>query len=108
MSFLYLAGLLGGIACMLLLDWRYRLLFWRAPAAAALTTLLGLALYLAWDLAGIHLGIFVEGTSRYATGIALAPDLPLEELFFLIFLTLCTLVGYTGALRVLETRRGSR
>ena len=35
MGAIYLAALLVSLGCMLLLDWRFRLFFWRAPAAAA-------------------------------------------------------------------------
>jgi lycopene cyclase domain-containing protein len=105
MGILYLATLLVGIACMLLLDFRFRLFFWRHPAAAAVVTIVGVAFLLVWDLAGIALGIFLRGDGTIATGILLAPELPIEEPVFLIFLVLCTMVLYTGAARILERSR---
>jgi len=69
MGALYLAALLVGIGCMLLLDHRFRLFFWHDAAIASLITVLGTALFLVWDVAGIALGIFLRGDSPVATGI---------------------------------------
>lgn len=101
MGVLYLLSLLLGITCMLLLDHRFRLFFWRDAKAAATVTAVGVLFLLAWDLAGIGLGIFLRGEGAIATGILLAPELPLEEPVFLLFLVLCTMVLYTGARRIL-------
>lgn len=101
----YLGALLLGIACMLLLDFRFRLFFWHRPAAAAVVTVVGVAFLLLWDLAGIGLGIFLRGDGTIATGILLAPELPIEEPVFLVFLVLCTMVVYTGAIRLLARGR---
>ncbi len=108
MGALYLAALLVGIGCMLLLDHRFRLFFWHDAAIASLITVLGTALFLVWDVAGIALGIFLRGDSPVATGIVLAPELPLEEPVFLVFLVLCTMVIYTGAARLLSPRAPTR
>lgn len=104
----YLGCLLVGIACMLLIDRRFRLFFWRSPAAAALVTAAGVAFLLLWDAAGIASGIFLRGPAEIASGIVLAPELPLEEPVFLVFLVLCTMVLYTGAARLLAARRKRR
>ena len=108
MSFAYLACLLIGIACMLLIDRRFRLIFWRDAAAAALVTLAGTGFLLLWDAAGIAAGIFLRGGSEIASGIVLAPELPLEEPVFLVFLVLCTMVLYTGAARLIARRAERR
>ncbi|MHC8606309.1 lycopene cyclase domain-containing protein [Paenarthrobacter ureafaciens] len=107
MGVIYLASLLAGIACMLLLDHRFRLFFWHDAKAATVVTAVGLAFFLAWDIAGIGLGIFLRGESAIATGILLAPELPLEEPVFLLFLILCTMVLFTGA-REFLARAGDR
>ncbi|SIO05153.1 lycopene cyclase domain-containing protein [Agromyces cerinus] len=107
MSLVYLGALLAGIACMALLDARYRLVF-GAPGRrvrAVVVLVAGLVFFLAWDAAGIALGIFHRGENAVSTGILLAPELPLEELVFLGFLCYLTLVLYTGALRLLAARR---
>ncbi|QIM16537.1 lycopene cyclase domain-containing protein [Leucobacter insecticola] len=101
MSYLYLACLLGGIVCMLLLDLRFRLFFWKSPASAALVTLAGVTFLLLWDAAGIATGIFLRGDATIASGIVLAPEMPLEEPVFLLFLVLCAMILYTGATRLL-------
>ena len=105
MGFVYLGALLVSIGCMLLLDRRFRLFFWRDPLAAAIVTTIGTAFFLAWDVFGIALGIFLRGDGAIATGILLAPELPIEEPIFLVFLVLCTMVLYSGSLRMLAARR---
>ncbi|WP_284985118.1 MULTISPECIES: lycopene cyclase domain-containing protein [unclassified Arthrobacter] len=111
MGVLYLGSLLFGIGCMLLLDHRFRLFFWRDATAAAVVTAVGVLFLLAWDLAGIGLGIFLRGEGTIATGLLIAPELPIEEPVFLLFLVLCTMVLYTGAGRILgriPARQGER
>ncbi|MFK0040494.1 lycopene cyclase domain-containing protein [Paenarthrobacter sp. NPDC090517] len=102
MGVLYLVSLLLSITCMLLLDHRFRLFFWRDAKAAAIVTAVGVLFLLAWDLAGIGLGIFLRGEGTIATGVLLAPELPIEEPVFLVFLVLCTMVLYTGVRRLLD------
>ncbi|MCH8560024.1 lycopene cyclase domain-containing protein [Nesterenkonia sp. DZ6] len=104
MSFLYLAGLLLATFSMLLIDRRFRLFFFADPRVAAVVTLLGVVFFLLWDFAGIGLGIFLMGQSRYLTGVVLGPEMPLEEPVFLMFLSLCTMIIYTGAARFLGHR----
>ena len=67
----------------------------------------GLVIFIVWDLLGIGLGIFFEGDSRYTSGISLAPELPLEEIFFLALLCYVTLLIWRAALR-LENAQGVR
>lgn len=105
MSLVYLAVLLVSAGGVLLLDARYRLFCWRSPARAAAVLAIGTAFFLAWDLAGIGLGVFYHGSGNYMTGLMLAPELPLEELVFLLFLCELTMVLVLGAQRVLERRR---
>lgn len=101
----YLICLLGAIGCMLLIDHRFRLFFWKDAAAAALVTLAGVVFLLLWDAAGIASGIFLRGSAEIASGLALAPELPVEEPVFLVFLVLCTMVLYTGSARLLARRK---
>src|SRR5690625_780092 len=110
MGWIYLAALLVGIGCMLALDWRFQLFFFNRAGAATVVTAIGVAFFLLWDAAGIGLGIFLRGDAAIATGVVLAPHMPLEEPVFLTFLVLCTMVCYTGALRLIGyfRRRGSR
>lgn len=105
-SLVYLTTLMVLICCMLLLDRRFRLFFWHDPVAASIVTTVGVAFLLAWDMAGIRFGIFLRGPGDIATGIVLAPELPLEEPVFVVFLVLVTMVLYTGCARILSARWG--
>lgn len=107
MTFAYLLTLLVSLGAMVLLDRRFRLFFWRGPKRAAIVLGAGLALFLAWDLAGIGLGIFYRGETTLMTGLQLAPELPLEEFFFLTFLCYLTMNAVQGA-RLLRDARTAK
>ena len=109
MNLVYAASLLLSLACLVLLDVRFRLVFARTPARSAVVLLAGLAFFIVWDAVGIGLGVFRHVDSRWATGILLAPQFPIEELLFLVFLCYLTLVLLSGW-RPLRDRhaRGSR
>jgi len=96
MAWFYLIGLCVGIAGLAVIDWRYRLAFWHAPKRAAATIAVTIIVFIVWDFLGIFLGIFHHGMSPYALPLTLAPEFPLEELFFLFLLSYSTLVIYTG------------
>ena len=102
--FAYLAGLLLSLAAMALVDARWRLAFWRSPGASALAVGVGTVLLLIWDLTGIGFGVFFRGDSPWATGIVLAPELPIEEPVFLLFLCYLSLVCVLGVERMLRHR----
>jgi len=103
----YLAGLVVSIVGVAVLDARHRLFFWRAPWRAAAVMAVGLAFFLVWDAAGVALGIFFIGQQDLLTGVLLAPEVPLEELFFLVLLCWTTMV-LVGAVRPLLERRAAR
>lgn len=105
MGAVYLIALLVSSGCMLLLDWRFRLFFWRDALSASVVTAVGFVFFLVWDVAGIANGIFLRGEGAIATGLVLAPELPIEEPVFLLFLVVCTMVIYTGAVRILSRFR---
>ena len=94
MSFLYLAALLTATSCMLLIDQKYKLAFFFAPRRTAIVLAIAVAAFIVWDAFGIALGIFFSGNSPYMSGLYLAPEFPVEELFFLCFLCYFTLVCY--------------
>jgi lycopene cyclase domain-containing protein len=94
---------------MVLLDHRFRLFFWVAPRRAALVLLVGIAFFVVWDLAGIHLGIFFRGQTEFVTGLQVAPEIPVEELFFLALLCYLTMNLYgSGSSLSRFHRRASR
>lgn len=108
MSILYLLTLLAALSCLVLVDRRFRLYFWRDPARAALVLVVGVLFFVAWDLFGIRLAIFRRGEGGYLTGLVVAPQLPVEEIFFLTFLCYLTMLLTLGLLRMLRVRRKGR
>ncbi|GAA3588921.1 hypothetical protein GCM10022198_10850 [Klugiella xanthotipulae] len=102
----YLALLLITLGCMVILDWRYRLFFWRGPVRAAATLILGVVFLGVWDALGIGLGIFFRGDSPLLAGLTLAPEFPVEEVFFLVLLCYLTMNLYVAATRLLSRRGG--
>lgn len=93
-SSLYLAALCLSLGCMALLDWRFRLFFWRDLRRASIVLVVGVLFFLVWDLTGISSDIFYRGETEIMTGILLAPELPLEEIFFLTLLCYLTMNAY--------------
>jgi lycopene cyclase domain-containing protein len=94
MSLLYLAALLVSLAGMVVLDLRFRLFFRRDPRRAAVVLVTGIAFFLVWDVVGIGSGVFFRGETEFMTGIQLARELPLEEVFFLALLCYLTMNLY--------------
>ncbi|CAN5281597.1 hypothetical protein BH09ACT3_BH09ACT3_11820 [soil metagenome] len=87
----YLLALLIALTGMVLLDRRFRLFFWSDARRATIVLVVGVLFFLAWDLAGIGLGIFFRGETSFMTGLLLAPELPIEELLFLSLLCYLTM-----------------
>lgn len=112
MGFLYLLGLLIALTGMVVLDRRFRLFFWRDWRRAVIVLPVGIAFFLVWDLAGIGLGIFFRGETSFMTGVQVAPELPLEEPFFLTLLCYLTMNLLAGlplmTERILAGRAGRR
>ena len=106
MQALYLVALLIALTGMVMLDRRFRLFFWRDARTAAIVLVVGVAFFLAWDVAGIQLGIFFRGETSFMTGWQLAPELPVEELFFLALLCYLTMNAFAAAGRIASRRRG--
>jgi len=91
---MYLGALLVSLGGLALLDRRFRLAFWYDARRSAWTVGLGVVGFLLWDLAGLALGIFARGDSPHMTGVLLAPELPLEEAFFLALLSYVALLAW--------------
>ncbi|POH65069.1 lycopene cyclase domain-containing protein [Cryobacterium sp. TMN-39-2] len=105
MGFAYLLALLVSLTGMVVLDRRFGLFFWRTPRAAAVVLAAGVLFFLAWDLVGIGTGIFYRGETVFMTGLQVAPELPIEEVFFLTFLCYLFMNALQGARMLLERRR---
>lgn len=92
MNFLYLLTLAVSLAGLGALDHKHKLAFFKNAKAALIATGLPYLLFVAWDFTGIYLGVFFKGDSPYLSGLMLAPDFPIEELFFLAILCYSTLI----------------
>lgn len=108
LGFAYLAALLVSITGMAVLDHRFTLFVFRDPARAAVTLLAGVVFFLVWDLVGIELGIFFRGETSFMTGVQLYPELPVEEVFFLVLLCWLTMNLHRGAQLALAARARRR
>jgi len=93
-SLVYLGALLVSLAGMIVLDLRLRLFFAVGPLRAAIVLVVGIAFFLAWDVAGIGAGIFFRGNPGLLSGVLVGPELPLEEVFFLALLCYLTMNVY--------------
>lgn len=102
---LYLAAIVLSAGGIVVIDARWKLAAFVAPWRTAGAVVIGVIFFLAWDGVGIITRSFVKGDSTLFVGIDLAPELPLEEVFFLAFLSYLALVVYAGALRRLLPRR---
>lgn len=96
MALLYLASLLGAMFCMGLIDYRWRLFLFACPRVAIAVVVLAGLLFVVWDVVAIENGAYVRGESEAMTGIEVANELPLEELFFITFLCYITGVVHSG------------
>jgi len=103
-SYLYLLSIVGSMFCMGMVDRHWRLFLFARPARALVVLAVGIVLFLVWDLLAIGLELYRRGESEVMTGIELAPELPLEELFFIAFLSYITMVFHALFLRLLGSR----
>jgi len=94
MQWFYLLGLVIAITCLVLVDFKFKLAFFHDLKRTAVTLLISIWLFIAWDIFGIRLGIFFHGDSQYALPFRIIPEFPIEELFFLFLLTYVALLVY--------------
>ena len=102
-SFLYLGALLVSITGLATLDFKYKLAIAKSKKYLCLI-LIPVAFFLTWDLAGISSGIFFRGSAAHLTGILLASELPLEEIFFLILLSYSALLLLKASTRLVRRK----
>ena len=93
-GFLYLTLLLISIAGLVAIDHKRQLALFVSPLPTVISVSVGVVVFLIWDIVGIALGIFFRGPAPHLSGLLLGPELPLEELFFLILLSYNTLLAY--------------
>jgi lycopene cyclase domain-containing protein len=102
---IYLGAILFSLAGMIAIDLKYSLALRVAPVRTTAAVLVSTLFFLAWDLVGIATGVFVKGDSPLLIGVTLAPHLPLEEIFFLVFLSYLAIVMYAVFQRRTAARR---
>ena len=102
---LYLAALIGSLIGLALLDYKFKLVFFRDWLSGTVALVTGVVFFLVWDLFGIAKGIFFRGETPGLTGLLVAPELPLEELFFLALLCYTTLQVFLVLGRIVHSRR---
>lgn len=96
MEYAYLVGLIVSITGLALLDYRFKLAFWHNKMQTIYTLLVAIGVFIAWDICGIILGIFKHGSSAFNLPFTIAPEFPIEELFFLTLLCYTALMLYRG------------
>lgn len=101
-GFTYLGLLAFSLAGLALLDWHRRLALFLDARRTLLAVGLAVAFFLAWDAAGIALGVFARGDVPVMTGLELWPEMPVEEPVFLVLLAYLTLLIW----RLVATRGG--
>jgi len=95
MSVIYLISIIVTIISLGLIDWRYRLCFFKKPKATSIAILAVMAILLIWDFIGIDAGIFFSGQSEFMTGIYIARDVPIEELGLLFVIAYIPLIVHS-------------
>lgn len=93
---LYLAALCLSLTGLAVIDHRFRLAYFYDAMRTIKAVAASVTVFVLWDLLGIGLGIFYVGNSPYLTGIRLAPEFPIEELFFLTLLVYSALLLLRG------------
>ncbi|MEY4944716.1 MAG: hypothetical protein RL384_660 [Actinomycetota bacterium] len=93
---LYLLALAVSLLGMGLIDFKHKFALFSQPLRTLATLTIAVVVFLIWDLVGIAKGIFFRGSGPYLTGITIAPELPIEEVFFLTLLSYTILIAYLG------------
>jgi len=102
---LYLLAILVSLGGLVTIDRRFKLVLFRDWVSGATAIGIGVVFFLIWDLFGVANGIFFRGETHGLTGLMLAPELPIEELFFLILLCYTTLEVFLGLGKFVHGRR---
>lgn len=103
----YLVAILLSLAGVAALDARFRLALFDHRGRTLVAVAVGTGFLLLWDAVGIALGVFVLGSGSALLGVEIAPEMPVEEPVFLVFLSYLALVVWSAALRVLVGRQST-
>lgn len=94
MQYYYLLALLVSLCGLAYADRRYKLVLFREPKLAAGLLLITVCFFLSWDIAGIVYGVFSTNQDWVSGVHIISPDLPIEEIFFLVLLGYTTLTSW--------------
>lgn len=95
-NWFYLFALIISISGLMMIDRRWKLAFWKDKKRTAMTIGITMFVFILWDIIGIKMEVFYKGASQYMLPFVIAPDFPVEELFFLFLLSYVTLLVYRG------------
>ncbi len=90
----YLILLILSLSGLLLVDRRYKLVFFKDFFLAIKILIISLSIFTLWDIFGIKFGIFFIGRTNLLIGLRIG-QFPAEEIFFLLLLNYTALVIYT-------------
>lgn len=90
----YLGLIIFSMLGMVMIDKVQRLAIFYDLRRTLITVGTCVAILIVWDIIGIVTGIFFSGDSKYMSGIYLAPEFPIEEIFLLTFISYFTLIIY--------------
>ena len=107
-ALVYPAVLVLSCAGMLVVDHRWKVAWFDRPSATALGIASCMTLLLTWDVLGVRSGVFFRGATDYMTGLTVAPEIPVEEIVFLYFLSHLALVCALVGARIGQRRTGER
>jgi lycopene cyclase domain-containing protein len=88
----YLGTLVVALGCIALVDRRWRLVLWADPRRGVAVLAAGVLVFLVWDLVAVHHHFYRRGETEVMTGAQIAPGVPVEEVFFVLFLCYVTVV----------------
>ena len=105
MSGAYLLCLLISLTGCLIADIRFKLAIAVQTRRTLISVACGVIFFLIWDMVGVQLGIFFRGNNPFLLGFELAPQVPVEELFFLTLLCYSTLISFLALGRLVHQAR---
>jgi lycopene cyclase domain-containing protein len=108
LSAIYLGCLLVSLIGCTLADIRFKLAIAVDTRRTVISVLCGTVFFLIWDMVGVQAGIFFRGQTDFLLGFTLAPEVPVEEFFFLLLLCYSTLLSFLGLGRIVHRARDRR
>lgn len=99
----YLLALIISISGLALIDYRHSLALFVKTKQTMRVLAASVLFLIVWDIVGIKLGIFFIGKNELLIGLRVG-QFPVEELFFLLLLSYCSLITFLVVKRLNERR----